>query len=176
MQDIRHDTCPNKTIKCKVDKMNVTSKAVIPNKEWILEDHGKKIGSISKIKKGYAFLRKGQKFEFKSLKEIKDELNISVAEQTQKPEPIDYGNTIYGYPCSSKPYEPVYNLKKRLPLYAKSAKSKSQYCAGYYVIKFRKGWVKSFCPKLITLERYPFHGPFKTETEMRNTLNTVNKS
>ena len=84
--------------------------------------------------------------------------------------------SIYDFPCSSKPYEPVYNLKKKLPLFAKSSKSKSQYCAGYYVIKFRKGWVKSFCPKLITLERYPFHGPFKTEIEMRNTLNIVNKT
>jgi hypothetical protein len=70
----------------------------------------------------------------------------------------------------------MYNVKKKLPLFAKSDKSKSQYCAGYYVIKFRKGWVKSFCPKLITLERYPFQGPFKTESEMKSTLNIVNKS
>ena len=44
------------------------------------------------------------------------------------------------------------------------------------VIKFRKGWVKSFCPKLITLERYPFQGPFKTELEMRSILNSVSKA
>jgi hypothetical protein len=156
--------------------MSVISKALIPNKEWILEDHGEKIGSIAKIKKGYAFLRKGQKFEFKSLKEIKEELNLSIAELDPiKPAKNPDPNSIYGYPCSSKPFEPVYNVKKKLPLFAKSAKSKSQYCAGYYVIKFRKGWVKSFCPKLITLERYPFHGPFKTETEMKTVLNSVNK-
>ena len=69
----------------------------------------------------------------------------------------------------------MYSVRQKLPLYAKSAKSKSQYCAGYYVIKFRKGWVKSYCPKLITLERYPYHGPFKTETEMKSVLNNVNK-
>ena len=85
-------------------------------------------------------------------------------------------NIIYGYPTSSRPYEPVYNVKKKLPLFAKSAKSKSQYCAGHYVIQFRKGWVKSFCPKLITLERYPYAGPFKTEAEMKAMLNSVNKS
>ena len=54
--------------------------------------------------------------------------------------------------------------------------SKSLYCAGYYIIKFRKGWVKSFCPKLITLERYQYQGPFKTETEMRSSLNAMSRS
>ena len=158
----------------KEDNMNVVSKVLVPNKEWILADHGQKIGSIAKEKKGYAFLRKGQKFEFKSLKEIKEELGVADLANSVTMPIIDQ-NTIYGYPTSSKPFEPVYNVKKKLPLFAKSAKSKSQYCAGHYVIQFRKGWVKSFCPKLITLERYPFHGPYKTEAEMKAMLNVVNK-
>ena len=154
--------------------MNTVSKVLIPNKEWIVEDQGQKIGAISKQKKGYAFFRKGQKFEFKSLDEIKKELNISLTENFPAISE-DLGNVIYGFPCSSKPFEPVYNVKKKLPLFAKSSKSKSQYCAGYYVIQFRKGWVKSYCPKLITLERYPYYGPYKTENEMRTMLNIVNK-
>jgi hypothetical protein len=82
---------------------------------------------------------------------------------------------VYEYPCGSKPHNPVYNIKKKLPIYAKSNKSKSLYCAGHYVIQFRKGWVKSFCPKLITLERYPFKGPFKTEEEMKTVLSQLSK-
>ena len=156
--------------------MNVISKVLVPNKEWILANHGQKIGSIAKDKKGYSFLRKGQKFEFKSLKEIKEELGVSELAGKSTSAPTDDQNNIYGYPTSSKPFEPVYNVKKKLPLFAKSAKSKSQYCAGHYVIQFRKGWVKSFCPKLITLERYPFAGPFKTEAEMKAMLNSVNKA
>ena len=31
--------------------MNFISKVVIPNKEWIIEDHGQKIGSVAKLKK-----------------------------------------------------------------------------------------------------------------------------
>ena len=171
------NTCPIKTKDCREADMSVVSKELIPNKEWIIEDEGKKIGSIAKRKKGYDFLRKGKKFEFRTLEEIKQELGISIIEggAKKKVEAETINFAIYDYPCSSKPYEPVYNVKKKLPLFAKSAKSKSQYCAGYYVIKFRKGWVKSFCPKLITLERYPFHGPFKTDAEMRAMLNTVNK-
>lgn len=152
----------------------VISKVLIPNKEWIIEDSGKKIGSIAKNKKGYIFLHKGKMINIKSYKDIVDTLDTAIINKRKfEIEPLTY--TIYNYPCSSKPYEPVYNVKKKLPLYAKSSKSKSQYCAGYYVIQFRKGWVKSFCPKLITLERYPFHGPYKTEQEMKNVLNTINK-
>ena len=166
----------NETEHRKENKMTVISKVLIPNKEWILEDNQQKIGSIAKEKKGYAFLRRGQKFEFKSLKEIKEELGLSVIEKSNETTKEEDANAIYGFPCSSKPIEPVYNVKEKLPLFAKSGKSKSLYCAGYYVIKFRKGWVKSFCPKLITLERYPYFGPFKTEQEMKIMLNSVNKS
>jgi hypothetical protein len=67
----------------------------------------------------------------------------------------------------------LFNIQKKLPLFTKSKSSKSLYCAGYYTIKFEKGWVKSFCPKLITIERYEYRGPFKTELEMRQALNNV---
>jgi len=49
------------------------------------------------------------------------------------------------------------------------------YCAGYYIIKFDKGWVRSFCPKLVTLESYDYKGPFKTEFTMREELKNANK-
>ena len=65
-------------------------------------------------------------------------------------------------------------LSRRLPLFTKSEKSKSLYCAGYYIIHFDKGWVKSFCPKLITVERYETRGPFKTDIEMRQALSIAN--
>jgi hypothetical protein len=79
-------------------------------------------------------------------------------------------NECHGYPTSSKPYNAMYDVQRKLPLFTKSNASKSLYCAGYYVIKFDKGWVKSFCPKAITIERYPFKGPFKSELEMKQVL------
>jgi hypothetical protein len=159
--------------------MNSTAKVLVPNKEWLVRNETHKIGSISKQKKGYAFIKNGNKINFKNLNEINSQFGIAIFEETikkVKSDTIENKNyAIYDYPCSSKPFEPVYNVKKKLPLFAKSDKSKSQYCAGYYIIKFRKGWVKSFCPKLITLERYPFHGPVKTETEMKMMLNNISK-
>ncbi|NBO99408.1 MAG: hypothetical protein EBU90_04675 [Proteobacteria bacterium] len=159
--------------------MSAVTKTLIPNQEWIVKDNDRKIGSIYKKKRGYDFIRKGQKLEFKNLEQVKTDLGITIIEggQSKKSIALDENqHVIYDFPCGSKPFNPLYNIKKKLPLFAKSLKSQSLYCAGYYVIKFRKGWVKSFCPKLITLERYPYYGPFKTECEMKNMLNFLNKS
>jgi hypothetical protein len=76
----------------------------------------------------------------------------------------------HGYPTSCKPYNAMYDVQHKLPLFTKSNASKSLYCAGHYVIKFNKGWVKSFCPKLITIERNPYKGPFKSKIEMKAVL------
>jgi len=153
----------------------VISKVLIPNKEWIIEDSGKKIGSIAKNKKGYIFLRNGQIAELKSYKDVVDTLVTLENKKSTKFEIEPLTHTIYNYPCRTKPYNPVYNVKDRLPLYTKNLKSKSRYCAGYYVIQFQKGWLRSFCPKLITLERNPYQGPFKTAQEMKAVLNSLNK-
>lgn len=157
--------------------MSAIAKVLIPNKSWLLENDGEKFASLSKEKKGYSILFKGQEYKIHNLKEIKERFGITITEDAIKKEKKNNANPtdIYGFPVNGRAFGPLWNVRKRLPIYAKSSKSKSLYCAGYYVIKFRKGWVKSFCPKLITLERYPFKGPFKTEQEMRAMLNSVSK-
>ena len=174
------DTCPNKKKNCEVFRMSAVSKVLVPNKTWIIEEGGIKIGTLNKEKKGFSFYSKGAKFEIRDLGAVKNYLGINALDQEpiksiKKTTPTTVEPNVYDFPCASRPHNPVYNIIKKLPIYAKSSKSKSLYCAGYYVIRFRKGWVKSFCPKLITLERYEFKGPFKTESEMRTTLNTVSK-
>lgn len=158
--------------------MNTNAKILIPEKEWLIKDGNTKIGTIAKIKRGYQLLHNGKAITFKDLAEIKSKIGIAFFEETikkVKKETTESGTyNIYDFPCKSKPYEPLYNVQKKLPLYTKRLKSKSQHCAGHYIIKFRKGWVKSFCPKLITLERYPYQGPWKTEEESRIALRKAN--
>jgi hypothetical protein len=160
--------------------MSAVAKVLVPNKVWIVEDGGHKLGTLNKEKKGFSFYRKGQKIEITNKSEIKSKFGDAVTEEVEKnikvfKKQIEEPYNVYEYPCGSRPHNPVYNIKKKLPIYSKSGKSKSLYCAGYYVIQFRKGWVKSFCPKLITLERYPYKGPFKTEEEMKTTLSQLSK-
>jgi hypothetical protein len=157
-----------------------TAKVLIPEKEWLIRDGSKKIGTIAKVKKGYVVMQHGRCVPFNDLAEIKSTIGIAMFEESIKKVKKDIDRSgeysIYDYPCKSKPYEPLFNVQKKLPLYTKRLKSKSQHCAGHYIIKFRKGWVKSFCPKLITLERYPYQGPWKTEDESRVALKKANQS
>jgi hypothetical protein len=157
--------------------MNSTAKILVPNKEWLVTEDKEKIGSISKSKKGYTFLKNGRSLDFKDLSEIKKQLGIVLFEESIKKhkDPADKNYSIYDFPCRSKPYDPVYSIKKKLPLFSKSSKSKSQYCDGDYIISRRKGWATSFCPKLITLDRYPYYGPFKTEAEMKSMLGKIDR-
>ena len=158
----------------------VQTKALIDGKFWLIEAEGEKLGTLTKEKKGYSFMRQGRKVDIADLAVFQTLFGLTINEEQLKKEKLStkvdvQGYSIYEFPCSSKPYNPVYDVRQRLPIYSKSDKSKSQYCAGYYVIKFRKGWVKSFCPKLITLDRYPNQGPFKTELEMKQVLSSMSR-
>lgn len=155
------------------------TKALIPNKEWIVQFGNQKLGSIRRFRKEYKFVKNGNYVTVGSFEDVIQKFGISNLDnglkkiKKEKVEATSF--VIYGFLCSSKPYKSIYNIQKKLPLFAKSNKSKSWYCAGYYVIKFNKGWVKSFCPKLITLERYPYFGPYKTDQEMKEKFNNLSK-
>jgi hypothetical protein len=78
---------------------------------------------------------------------------------------ISTSNEVNGFPTVGKPYNALYDVSKRLPIYTKNAKSKSYYCAGYYLVKLNHNWTKTYNPKLITLQRYDFQGPWRTADE-----------
>ena len=146
--------------------MNSIAKPLIPNQSWIVENNGRKLGTLNKEKSGYVFLSKGTKIEFHDLKEVTEQMHLvvePVINAKKQPKVLE----VYGYETKTTPHNPLYDVQRRLPIYTKSAKSTSKHCAGHYVIKFPKGWVKSFSPKLITLERYPYKGPFHTDAEIR---------
>ena len=167
---------------------DVKAKEILKNKFWIIEDanHGKKIGTLSKDENNHYMYcctskprkkRNGSKTEYynclQDLKhgsggEILWTASVSDANKTVDKE-------IYNLSTSTVPYNAVYDLKRKFALFTKSKKSKSLYCAGYFIIHFDKGWVKSFCPKLVTLEKYEHKGPFKDELEMRQELSRANR-
>jgi len=152
----------------------MNAKEIIKNKFWIVEDQGVKFGTISLNEDQYILSTPtGTKF-YHSEKQLTKALDkklswtdLEITETSVK--------EVHGYATNSVPFNPMFDVKRKLPLFTKSDKSKSLYCAGYYIIQFEKGWVKSFCPKLITVERYTTKGPFKTEIEMRQELSRVNR-
>jgi hypothetical protein len=154
----------------------IHAKPIVDGKFWIVEQDGTKIGTLHKKENNKFVLSSNEGNTHFSKKEellkafgrdfFSDKIKTTISNQSELTD-------VYGYPTSCYPYNPMYNVQKKLPLFTKSSVSKSLYCAGYYVIRFDKGWVKSFCPKLITIERYENRGPFKTELEMKQALSNV---
>ena len=148
------------------------AKEILKDKFWLVIDNGKNVGTISFDNDHYIVNSDGKYEVYKNKSNIKKKLGDLTWTQLKIQETTQYD--VHKFVCNSKPYNSMWDLKKKLPLFTKSEKSKSGYCAGYYIIKFNKGWVKSFCPKLITIERYDYKGPFKTEIEMRQQLSIEN--
>jgi len=151
------------------------AKPVIDGKFWIVEDHGNKVG-ILKIteQKKYVFSSKDKITTFDNKKKLFEIFGKDFFQTKSSVNNLQQGEfEVYRYATSSIPHNPMLDVKRNLPLFTKSDKSKSVYCAGYYIIKFDKGWVKSFCPKLITVERYDYEGPFRTELEMKQRLSNA---
>jgi hypothetical protein len=155
----------------------IHAKPIIENKFWIIEENGMKIATLRKNEDNRFVMSNETGIKIYDTKESltkqfgKNFFVVKIIKEADNSKP----NEVHGFSTSTPPHNAMYDIKKKLPLFTKSEDSKSLYCAGYYVIRFDKGWVKSFCPKLITLQRYMYQGPFKTEFEMKQVLANVSK-
>lgn len=155
----------------------IHAKPIIENKFWIVEKDGAKFATLRKNEDDRFVMSNELGVQIYDNKESltrkfgKDFFIAKIIKEADDALP----NEVHGYATSAEPHNAMYDIKRKLPLFTKSLDSKSLYCAGYYVIRFEKGWVKSFCPKLITLQRYDYQGPFKSELEMKQVLSNVSK-
>ena len=168
--------------------MTVRAKTLVKDKFWIVEQNGQKLGTLQKQEEnGWIFLSKQKnrevfhtqeslftKFGFGMFDEIKTQEQEKTVNKWDVKQAEEF--EVHGYPCSQKPYNPLWDVQKQLPLYTKTPKSKSMFCAGYYIVKFETvNWRKAYCPKIITLQRYKYKGPLKSKTEMVAQLNDAIK-
>lgn len=144
----------------------IYAKPIVDGKFWVVEQNGENVASLQK-QEDNKFILSNISGEFTF--EKKDELTkffgkdffITTDEILEKQRAT---NECYGYPTKTIPFNSLYDVHRKLPLYTKNSSSKSLHCAGWYLVKF-KNWVVSFCPKLITVERYEHAGPFITKSE-----------
>jgi hypothetical protein len=155
--------------------MTLLAKSVIKNKCWIVEDGGSKVATILATEQGVTLVQGTKRESFSSLKLLSDRYNIVIDKARTKNSPGE-NHTVYNYPVKGKAYNQLWNVKKRLPVFTKNPKSKSFYCAGHYVVKYNAQWVYNYCPKLITLNRYEYCGPFKTKEELNLYIEMSNES
>ncbi len=168
--------------------MTVRAKTLVKDKFWIVEQNGQKLGTLQKQEdNGWIFLSKqDQRQVFHTQESLFTKFGFGMfdTEDTQVEKSVDKWDVkqaeefeVHGYPCSQKPFNPLWDVQKGLPLYTKTAKSKSMFCAGYYIVKFETvNWRKAYCPKIITLQRYRYKGPIKSKTEMVAQLNEALKN
>jgi len=162
--------------------MTINAKTLVKDKFWIIEENGQKLGTLQKQdNNGWIFLSKKDAREvFHTPENLRERFGIDIltidpVAETQPEENTENNFEVHEYPVSQQPYNPMFDVQKQLPIYSKTPKSKSLFCAGYYIICFEKGWRKAYCPKLITLQRYTYKGPIKSKIEMQQVLNNAIK-
>jgi hypothetical protein len=168
--------------------MSYSLKTIVDKKFWIIESDGQKCGTLRQIaNEQYEVSYKNGKFQVTDKNKLQEEFGIDVETnvykvsnrvvETEVTRNTDerHVDDVHGYPSASKSFNVVYDVRKKLPLYSKNEKSQSMHCAGYYVVKYENGWTRSFCPKLVTLDKYEFIGPFKMKDDMLTMLRKKSK-
>jgi hypothetical protein len=147
------------------------AKPVIADKFWIVEQNGERVGTIHKGTDLTVSLAGKNVGKCSNLDELENKFNIRLVSGKELTVGKEEKSVleVHGYPSKTAPFNAMYDMKRKLPLYTKTQNSQSFYCAGYYIIQFDK-WLPSFCPKLLTLSRNEFKGPFKTKLEMQQVL------
>jgi hypothetical protein len=153
------------------------AKQIVENKFWILEtESGDRVGTVARRGDKVTAMIKDQPETFDSFDELIGKYDVAFVKRTREHKPKETEHEVYGYPTSTEPHNGLWNVQMKVPLYTKTNKSNSYHCAGYYIVLFGTGWVKSFCPKLITLQRYEYKGPFKSKLEMQEQLRLANEA
>lgn len=139
------------------------AKSVIEDKFYIVEDSTGKVGTAKVSNNTVEFYNtKTDETVSLTLEEFKQQFKV---ENTDRSVQTEYAS-VYGYPTNV--FE-VFNERSEgnLPVFTKKANSSVEYAAGYYAFEFDlKGWTRSICPKLSTMDNYNWSGPYKTEADM----------
>jgi hypothetical protein len=142
----------------------IQAKPVVADQYWILTEGDSKVGELQARDDGYSLSFNGTTQKFSSISLLGRSVNIKFSPAVEKL-PVD-PTRVYGYPAIGPVFNPVWDVRRRLPLYTKDETSKSWMAAGWYQIKQHRAWKTVCCPKLIVLDRYQYRGPFETKQEI----------
>lgn len=147
----------------------IVAKTIIPNQFWILKDGDHKIGNIEITPGGFSVKIGDHVQSYKSISTIKQKAMINFEHVAQQGDTKELDKA-HGFPTDGPAYNAIYNVKHQVPLWTKEPKSKSWYAAGWYQVKQGRNWTIELCPKLITLQRYPYQGPYYTEAQANESV------
>ncbi len=148
----------------------IVAKPVIPDQYWILKQDDRKIGNIEAAAGGFVVKINNRTEKFTGINSIQKKIGVDFM-PAGKSINTDVGNSVYGYETTHTPYNAIYDVKHQVPLWTQEPRSKSWYAAGWYLIKQGRQWTEVNCPKLITIQRYPYQGPFRTQEQAQAARN-----
>lgn len=155
--------------------MTIVAKPVIDKQFWILQEGDRKIGNVEACDGGYQIRVNNQVIaQYKTIRMVEKSANIQFEHITHAVNPRTKITQVHGYSVVGRAYNPIWDLKQSLPIYTKTAKSKSWFAAGWYRVKKGRSWATVHAPKLILLQRYTYTGPYHSEEEAgESTLATL---
>jgi hypothetical protein len=152
------------------------AKTIMPNKFWILENtQGIKQGTMCIAPdpiqpNAVKVILNNEEKTFVDVNAACWDMAINIDSDIEIKDEIKQEDSVQGYPTKCPAFNPIWDIKRKIPVFTKRAKSSTLHAAGYYIINFDTGWVQSFCPKVSTLDQNQFKGPFKDKLEMREQL------
>lgn len=139
------------------------AKPIIKDQYWVVTNGKEKVGNVMATGSGYEVKINGDVSHFENTRKIKRQVQIEF-------QPVMKGKTkvelpFAVYPTGGKVHNSILDIKRKLHLFTKTAKSKCFYAAGWFNIKQGSSFETIFCPKYIFILRYDFTGPYKSEAE-----------
>lgn len=141
----------------------ILAKPVVDKQYWILKQDDRKVGNIVAGPDGYQITIRNKTANYKTIPTLSRSEQVEF-EKLAKQNKIKQ-TQVHGYDVEGRVYNPIWDVKHRLPLFTRDTKSKSWYAAGWYQVKQHRTWKAVQNPKLITLQRYAYQGPFHTKEE-----------
>lgn len=137
----------------------IEAKPVIKDQYWILKDGDKKIGNIQAGPEGYSVRINDTVSIVDNLSRISKLAKIYFEQPAGSSKKND--SKIYGYDPGCRTYNAMYDVRRQLALFTKTKTSKSWFAAGWFRVCQHGIWSIQKNPKLITLQRYQFEGPYR---------------
>src|SRR6056300_394290 len=107
--------------------MTIKAKPILENKFWIVEDEGVRVGTLTKEDEGFVVTQKGKIDFYKNERQLKKTFGNNFLVANIKNNNNKSVKDVHGYPTRTTPYNSMYDIKRKLPLFTKSEKSKSVY-------------------------------------------------
>lgn len=147
------------------------AKPIVKDQYWVVTDGNQKVGNVTASGSGFNVIMNGTTKHFDTTTDIKN--NTRIQFQTLKTNKTKINLPFANYPTTPKVYNSILDIKRKLHLYTKTQKSKCYYASGWFAINQNNTFETVFCPKYIFIQRYPYYGPFRTEEEAENVINSL---